>query len=150
MDAFPDQRLTGKVLEVAPLPDRRRGWMNPDVKVYKTLVSIDGSHDFLRSRMSCQVEILVERLEDVVVVPIKVVTNRGGRKVCYIVTPEGSQKERVVQTGMYNKTFVQIVDGLEIGEKVLLNPPLITETTAREDVFEGMQPLIQELADGVI
>jgi len=144
MDAFPDSRLTGKVLEVAPLPDQQRGWMNPDLKVYNTLVSIDGTHDFLRSRMSCKVEILVERLDDVIIVPITVVANRGGRKVCWVVTPQGSREERVVQTGVFNDTFVQIVDGLNVGEKVLLNPPLVTEMITTEDVFEGVQTLIQE------
>ncbi len=145
MDAFPDSQLTGKVLEVAPLPDQQRGWMNPDLKVYKTLVSIDGTHDFLRSRMSCNVEILVQRLDDVNVVPITVVANRGGRKVCYVVNSKGTSEERAVHTGVFNDTFVQIIDGLEVSEKVLLNPPLITETASTVDVFEGMQPLSQEL-----
>jgi len=145
MDAFPDQRLTGKVIEVAPLPDQQRGWMNPDLKVYKTLVSIDGTHDFLRSRMSCKVEILVERLDDVNIVPITVVANRGGRKVCYVVNQQGAQEERVVRTGVFNDTFVQIIDGLEVAEKVMLNPPLITETATTVDVFEGVQTLPQEL-----
>ena len=50
MDAFPDKILSGRVLEVAPLPDQQRGWMNPDLKVYKTLVAIDGKHDFLKNQ----------------------------------------------------------------------------------------------------
>ncbi len=128
MDAFPDQILEGHVLEVAPLPDQQRGWMNPDLKVYKTLVSIDGSYDFLKSRMSCKVEILVRELRDVIVVPIQVVANRQGRKVVYVATGSGSA-EREVQTGAFNDTFVQIIDGLKEGEEVLLNPPLFTEAT---------------------
>jgi HlyD family secretion protein len=127
MDAFPDQVLHGEVLEVAPLPDQQRGFMNPDLKVYTTLVRIDGTHDFLRTRMSCRVEVLVRELEDVVLVPIQVVANRRGKKVCYVVTPQGPQ-EREVQTGAFNDTFVQIVSGLEEGEEVLLNPPLFTES----------------------
>ena len=145
MDAFPDRQLTGKVLEVAPLPDQQRGWMNPDLKVYKTLVSIDGTYDFLKSRMSCKVEILVQRLDDVNVVPITVVTNRGGRKVCYVVNSSGTYEEKAVKTGAFNDTFVQIVDGLKEGDRVLLNPPLITETASTVDVFEGVQPLPSEL-----
>ncbi len=135
MDAFPDQILHGEVLEVAPLPDQQRGWMNPDLKVYTTLVKIDGTHDFLRTRMSCRVEILVRNLQDAVIVPIQVVANRGGRKVCYVVTPAGSE-EREVQTGAFNDTFVQIVSGLEDGEEVLLNPPLFVES-ATASSFQG-------------
>jgi len=139
MDAFPDKVLQGEVLEVAPLPDEQRGWMNPDLKVYKTLVKVDGTHDFLRSRMSCKVQILVEHLKDVIVVPIQVVSNRSGRKVCFVTTPQGAQ-ERVVSTGSFNDTFVQVVEGLQEGEEVLLNPPLFSESTGAIG-FQQQQPL---------
>jgi HlyD family secretion protein len=128
MDAFPDKILHGKVLEVDPLPDQQRGFLNPDLKVYKTLVSIDGTHDFLRTRMSCKVEILVRELNDVVLVPIQVVANRGGKKVCYVKMSSGIE-ERAVQTGAFSETFVQIMEGLEPGEEILLNPPLFMDTT---------------------
>jgi len=126
MDAFPDRILEGEVTEVAPLPDQQRGFMNPDLKVYKTLVRIDGTHDFLKSRMSCKVDILVEQLEDAIIVPIQVVSNRANRKVCYVMTSQGPQ-ERVVQTGLFNDSFVEVISGLEAGEEVMLNPPLFSE-----------------------
>jgi HlyD family secretion protein len=127
MDAFPDRILQGEVIEVAPLPDQQRGFLNPDLKVYKTQVAIDGKNDFLKTRMSCKVQILVQNLEDVIQVPIQVVANRRGRKVCYVATPQGPE-DREVQTGAFNDTFVQITEGLEAGEIVLLNPPPFTES----------------------
>jgi len=142
MDAFPDKVLQGEVLEVAPLPDSQRGWMNPDLKVYKTLVEIDGTHDFLKSRMSCKVQILVEQLEDVIIVPIQVVSNRAGKKVCYVMTSKGHQ-ERVVRTGLFNDTFVEIIEGLEVGEEVMLNPPLFSELGS-PDSFQQQQPIPQK------
>ena len=69
---------------------------------------------------------LVDQLEDVVIVPIQVVANRSGRKVCYISTDRGPQ-ERQVETGAFNDTFVEIVSGLEVGENVLMIPPRIIE-----------------------
>jgi len=128
LDAFPDQVLHGQVYEVAPLPDEQRGLMNPDLKVYKTLVSIDGTHDFLKTRMSCKVEIFIRQLKDAILVPIQVVANRRGKKVLYVVSAQGSAQEREVKTGAFNATFVQIVEGLSEGEEVLLNPPLFTES----------------------
>jgi hypothetical protein len=139
MDAFPDKVLQGEVLEVAPLPDSQRGWMNPDLKVYKTLVKIEGTHDFLKSRMSCKVQILVEQLEDVIIVPIQVVSNRSGKKVCYVMTSQNYQ-ERVVRTGLFNDTFVEIIEGLEAGEDVMLNPPLFSELGS-PDSFQQQQPV---------
>jgi multidrug resistance efflux pump len=129
MDAFPDRVLQGQVLEVAPLPDQNRNFLNPDLKVYQTLVLINGTHDFLKTRMSCRVDILVQELRDVLMVPIQVVSNRRGAKVVYVKTATGSQ-EREVTTGSFNDTFVQIVDGLKESEEVLLNPPLFAETVS--------------------
>ena len=141
MDAFPDRVLQGEVTEVGQLPDQQRGWMNPDLKVYKTLVRINGTHDFLKSRMSCKVQILVNSSENVLVVPIQVVSNRVGKKVCFVKTASG-QEEREVKTGIFNDTFVEIVDGLKEGEEVLLNPPQVySESSAQTaDAFEGRLP----------
>ncbi|MHC5061237.1 MAG: efflux RND transporter periplasmic adaptor subunit [Planctomycetota bacterium] len=126
MDAFPDEIFSGKVTKVSPLPDQEgEKWLNPYLKAYKTEVEIEGSYDFLKPGMSAKVEIVVEQLEDVLVVPVKVVANRGGKKVCYVVASK--PKERQVKIGSFNDTFVQIIGGLESGERVLLRPPKITE-----------------------
>ncbi|MHC4457560.1 MAG: efflux RND transporter periplasmic adaptor subunit [Planctomycetota bacterium] len=129
LDAFPDTTLTGEVLKVAPLPDQSKGWFNPDLKVYKTEVAIDGAHDFVKPGMSAKAEILVNHIKDALIVPNHVVSNRLGKKVCYVSTSSGSE-QREVQTGQYNDAFVQILSGLQAGEKVLLNPPTLTETEA--------------------
>ena len=77
--------------------------------------------------MSAKVEVLIEQLEDVLIVPIQVVANREGKKVCYVATPQGP-KQREVQTGSFNDTYVHIISGLEAGEQVLLIPPKLTES----------------------
>lgn len=128
VEAFPDKYFSGKVMKVAPLPDPQHGWLSAGVRVYSTNVEIDGAHDFIRPGMSAKVEILIEELKDTMIVPIQVVANRAGRKVCYIATPQGP-KEREVKTGAFNDTFVQIVNGLQVGEEVLLSPPRIVESS---------------------
>ena len=147
VDPFPDEKFKGQVLKVAQLPDAQRGFLNPDLKVYPTQVLIDGTHKQLKPGMSAKVEILVEHLKDVIIVPVMVVANRQGNKVCFLVRPDGTEEERVVKTGAFDDTFVQIVEGLEEGEKVLLNPPRITKTGSgyesggrSPDRFESDQP----------
>jgi multidrug resistance efflux pump len=130
MDAFPDKTFQGEVLKVAPMPNQERGWFSPNLKVYTTQVVIEGSHDFLKPGMSAKVEILVERLDDVIIAPVQTVANLEGKKVSYCLTPDGVE-QRVVQTGSFNDTFVQIIDGLQVGEKVLLSPPRLTEAKAK-------------------
>lgn len=131
IDAFPDQTFTGKVIKVAPLPDQANFFMNPDLKVYTTEVSIDGTHDFLKPGMSAKVEILVDQLVDVVYVPVQAVCNRGGQKVCYLAAAE--PQPITVTTGSSNDNFVEITDGLSLGQKILLNPPAIAASDKEAD-----------------
>ena len=44
--------------------------MNPDIKLYPVMVTINGVHEWLKPSMSAQVEIEVKTLKDVVYVPI--------------------------------------------------------------------------------
>jgi len=126
MSAFPDKVFTGKVLKKAPLASPEE-WMNPDLKVYAADVSIDGTHDFLKTGMTAKVEIIIEELKDVLSVPIQAVVNRGGKKLCYVENSK-NPREREVETGAFNDSFVEIKKGLSEGDKVLLNPPRITES----------------------
>jgi multidrug efflux pump subunit AcrA (membrane-fusion protein) len=143
VEAFPDTPFYGKVLKVAPLPDPQHGWFDPGVKVYTTQVTIDGSHDVLKPGMSAKIEILVERLYDVKIVPVQVVENRGGKKICYVATERGPE-EREVQTGAFNNTFVQIVSGLEVGESVLLNPPRVAQSEPASESRQASRSATEE------
>jgi HlyD family secretion protein len=126
--AFPDKTFTGKVLKKAPLADPEE-WLNPDLKVYSTDVSIDGTHEFLKTGMSAKVEIIIEELKNVISVPLQAVVNRNGKKVCYVMASR-EPKQREVETGLFNDNFVEIKSGLAEGEKVLLNPPRVSESEA--------------------
>ena len=123
--AFPEKKFTGKVLKKAPLADPEN-WMNPDLKVYATDVSIDGTHDFLKTGMTAKVEIIVQVLKDIISVPIQAVVSKEDKKVCYMMK-NNRVELREVETGEFNDNFVEIKSGLAEGEKVLLNPPRLGE-----------------------
>lgn len=122
VDAFPDIALTGVVSKVAVVADSSNSFMNPDLKVYPSMVTIDGTHDWLRPGMSAQVEILVERLEDAVYVPLQAVTYYGDEQVVYVVR-NGRSERRVVEVGSFSEQFIQILEGVVPGEEVMLLPP---------------------------
>lgn len=122
IDAFPNSRLTGEVIKVAVVADSGNAFMNPDLKVYPTLVRINGEHDWLRPGMSAEVEILVDSLDNVVYVPIQAVAFQEGEQVVYVARG-GRREMRRVQTGNYSEQFIEIVSGLRSGEEVMLLPP---------------------------
>ena len=122
VDAFPDTVLDGEVTKVGVLPDSQNRWMNPDLKVYVTTITINGTYDWIKPGMSAKVEILVDHLNDVVYVPIQAVAPSEGKQVCHVVRGLKSEK-REVEIGQFNDEFIEIKNGLKEGEKVLLRPP---------------------------
>ena len=129
--AFPDKTFTGKVLKKAPLADQQN-FLNPDLKVYVTDVSIGGTHDFLKTGMTGKVEVLIDELHDVLYVPIQSVVTVDEKEMCYVMASSRAEK-REVKTGLFNDNFVEIKSGLNEGEKVLLDPPRWTASeTAKE------------------
>ena len=133
MDAFPDTILDGEVTKVGVLPDSQNRWMNPDLKVYVTTITINGTYDWIKPGMSAKVEILVDHLNDVVYVPIQSVAPSEGKQICYVVNGLKSDK-REVEIGQFNDEFIEIRKGLREGERVLLRPPEsgMPETGERE------------------
>ncbi len=127
VDAYPNIQLDGKVHQIAVLPDAQNRWMNPDLKIYTTTIYVDGQYEWLKPGMSAEAEIIVDRLENVVQIPLQAVSLDGDRQVCYVSTALGAQK-REIQTGSYSTAMIEITKGLEPGERVLLRTP------------DGMQP----------
>ncbi|MEW6220598.1 MAG: HlyD family efflux transporter periplasmic adaptor subunit [Thermodesulfobacteriota bacterium] len=120
--ALPGAVFTGRVTAIAPLPDPQSLWLSPDLKVYSTSIEIDGDGDGLRTGMSCQAEILVDRIEQALVVPVQAVRRAGGQALVWVRTG-GAVRPQPVELGPDNNRFVQIASGLAPGEEVLLAPP---------------------------
>ncbi len=136
VDAFPNAVLTGVVHQIAPLPDTANRWMNPDLKVYATTIHIDEAPDWLRPGMSAEAEILIERIEDVIQVPIQAVAVRDNRQVCFVRTVLGIE-QRPVETGAMGTAMVEIKSGLEAGESVLLRAPGLAAHEAAKEPKNG-------------
>jgi multidrug resistance efflux pump len=132
VDAYPNKKLDGEVTKVALLPDSQNRWMNPDLKVYQTTVTIAGAHDWLKPGMSAKVEILVHELKDVIYVPLQAVSESNGKHYCQVIN--GDSERREVQLGEFNDEFIEIKSGLRLGEKVSLR---LQESDDSETVAAG-------------
>ena len=140
IDAFPKDRLTGKVTKIAVMPDRENWWMNPGLKAYQTQITLDATPAGLKPGMSAQVEILVDTRPDVLQVPISAVFLDKGIQVVYIKTPGGPETRRV-EVGLSNERAVEILKGLREGEDVYLYKPAGTEELkiSEEEMAERQQ-----------
>ncbi len=122
VDAYPEEQLTGTVHRISVLPDAQNRWLNPDLRVYSTLIHIDGEHDWLKPGMSAEVEIVADVISDAIQAPVHAVHIDNGVPVCYVQTHFGVER-RPVRTGPFNVSFVQILEGLAPGDRILLRPP---------------------------
>ena len=125
VDAFPDRKYKGTVKSVAVLADPGE-WHSSDVKVYTTIVTIDEKVRRLRPGMSATVDIHVERVKDVLSVPVQAIVQVGEDNRCYV-DASGSVELRMVTLGKTNDKFVEIREGLEEGDRVVLNPMSLVE-----------------------
>jgi hypothetical protein len=145
VDAEPDRPLTGVVSKVAVLPDSENLRFNPDQKVYKTTITIDGVHEWLKPGMNAMAEIVVNELEDVVYFPLHALFPHGEGQACYIRKGLG-QELRTVEVIDYNNRFAAVQSGVMAGEAVLLDPPRDLALPVPDSPAEP-EPSDQDMAD---
>jgi len=130
IDALPGRTFMGKVARIAPLPDARSMFMNPDLKVFRTQIDIEGGGDVLRTGMTCQAEIIVEQYGKTTYVPVQCVVRVRGEPTVFVVGGD-AREPRAVEIGLDNNRMVRIIKGLKAGETVMLTPPLDGTATVR-------------------
>ena len=136
-DAFPGTVFKGEVTKVALMPDSQNRWLNPDLTVYNSEVSIVGTETPLRPGMSCQAEIVVQQYDSVVFVPVQSVIKIDGKSSVFVTDKGGRAKPRPVEVGLDNNRMVHIKSGVDVGEVVLLNPPLPEGAKPQGDAEEA-------------
>jgi len=115
-----DQEFQGSVASVANQPEPT-SWHSANVKEYATIVKIEGEHANLKPGMTAEAEILVAHLKGVVPLPVATVVEQRGRFFCWVKQGEQIEKRPLV-LGMSNDKFVEVQDGVAVGEQVVLNP----------------------------
>ena len=123
VDAAPGRSWGGSVQRIAVLPDAQSVWLNPDLKLYNSEIHLDGDASDLRTGMSCRAEIFVAQYDDALYIPVQCVVRVAGRPTVYV-RSDGASVARPVKIGLDNNRFVHVLEGLEKGERVLLDPPL--------------------------
>ena len=126
VDAFPNRKYKGSIKSVAVLADPGE-WHSTDVKVYTTIVTIDEEVNDLRPGMSSVVEIHIERVRDVLTVPVQAIVQIGEDNWVYVGSSGGVEK-RPVTVGKTNEKFIEIREGLKAGERVVLNPMTLVQS----------------------
>ena len=122
VDAYPDLSFEGEVAFIGILAERRREVRGGE-KYFKVNATIHEPDNKLRPGMTARVRILSEaKKEKTIAVPIHAVFQEEEKQFCYIARPQGFE-EREILLGAQNETFVQVVRGIQKGEKICLSRP---------------------------
>ena len=123
IDAFPDEVFKGEVDTVSSVPSSTGGFSR-DVKEYDAAVRLLDSADKvnrLRPGLTASVEILVESRDDVLQVPVQAVLTVAARQFAFVVKDKTVER-REVKVGATNDRTVEVFDGLQEGEVIVMNP----------------------------
>lgn len=122
-DALPGQSFNGEVTDIAD-----QGTSQGGVATFNVTVTFDKAEG-LKAGMTADVEIIAEQKDNVVMVPIEAVMERNGQKFVIVYDNNSTGKTtaqlmqsniRQVETGINNESYIEIVSGLQEGERVVL------------------------------
>jgi HlyD family secretion protein len=139
VDALPDETYSGRVVEIGSSGFQRN--RQPDVTFFGVKILLEEPDEILRTGMSVRARINTAERTDVLVAPIQAVVDRppladGDEsqdnaddtaaehdeiRVVFVVE-EDVARQRAVEIGLSDETHVEIVTGLEVGEKVVTGP----------------------------
>jgi HlyD family secretion protein len=120
VDAFSDRKFRGSVKTVSMIP-RQSSWLSSDIKIYETIVTIDEPVEHLKPGMTAVVEIELEPLRNVLIVPVQAVVVVGEESWCYVAAGKGVER-RNVRLGRTNSELIHVTEGLDEGDRVVVNP----------------------------
>ena len=117
LQSLPELQFTGTVKQVSLLSSRAQGIVSYPIVVE---FSAPRAAALLREGLSTLVSIVVREEKDVLIVPVRAVTLSGRDRIVKVVREDGSTEDRTIQLGLSDGESVQILEGLEEGEKVLV------------------------------
>ena len=121
VEALPDLDLTGVVRSVATQADPAL-FQATGKKTYPTFIELDRAVPGLRPGMSARVEIAVFVLADVLAVPTGAVVRIDAQDWVTVRNLAGAIEWRAVTLGKANRDAVEVKQGLQPGDRVLIDP----------------------------
>jgi len=127
LDALPGEQYRGEVRKKSTLA--RRKDPGSKINVFDVEIALLEKDGQLKPGMSAACRIVIDRMPDVIKVPLEAVFEKEGRTVVYL----DNKHEVEVRVGRRNDMEIQITSGLEGGEKICLIDPTLEEPTLPGD-----------------
>jgi len=123
LDALSGKTYNAKVIAISPVGTVTSGVVN-----YTTTLEITDADGSIKPGMTANLTIEVERRDNVLLIPTRAVQTKGNQKIV-TVQLKGQSVTKVVTVGLSNDTYVEIMDGLQEGDVVVINQTTTRSTT---------------------
>lgn len=127
VDAWPDREWTGRIDFIAAKADE-------GTRTFRTRVVVDNADGAIRPGMLARAHFLRRVVNNAVAVPLSAIQSRGGERVLYV-EEDGVARSRTVEVGVVQGNLVQIVEGLSLGEHLIV--------AGQGEVEEGVKVSVQ-------
>jgi multidrug efflux pump subunit AcrA (membrane-fusion protein) len=107
------------VSNISIMADSSQRWFSPDTKEYPVDITLDHTPKGLKPGLSVEVKIFIDRLHDVLAVPLASVYAAGEDSYVFTQSPGGPLPMKVA-LGAVNDTHAQIKQGISAGQNVLI------------------------------
>ena len=132
------RRWTSTVRQILPIPPKplnetSQGSGSPSstsktgsgrVVLYTVLLDVDNADNALMAEMTTQVFFVASQARDALTIPVAALLGSQGtdKQIARVVTKNGAIKEREVQLGISDRLRVEVLDGLDEGDHLLIGP----------------------------
>ena len=117
---LPNTKLDSKVSSIAEVA-QPAGWWTGNVVKYDTLIELPSMRKGLKPGMSVEVEVIVARHENVVMIPTNAVIETNQGHACWVETGHGIER-RPLELGDSSDMFIVVKSGVAEGDQVILDP----------------------------
>ena len=144
MDTYPGLVLEGKVSKIASIAGGAMRMYNPStasVKKFAVEITLTSKTEVtLKPGISAKAEIHIDKLENVLFVPLQCIFLENGLHYCYVADRDHRAVKREIKVGLMNDTYVEITEGLEQDAHVLLYNPNLPIEADKQDKAEKKEP----------
>jgi RND family efflux transporter MFP subunit len=112
VDAFPGETFAGRVSRVAPVFD-------PATRTAAMEIEVPNPGFRLKPGMYARVQLTAERRDHALVVPRSAIVDLEGQRGVYVVDEASTAHFKSIRTGLQDAEFVEVLDGLAEGERVV-------------------------------
>lgn len=129
LDAFSDTVYTGRVISIANLAKFKEE--DSKIKIFPVEILLENASDQFLPGMTVSCRIIIDRLENVLYIPLESVFTEGRNHYVYV--KSGSSYDRKnVSVGEKNNDYIVIKEGIAQGELVALSDPYAKVELANE------------------